>query len=85
MDHGINPFRDWAQIVDCGDISNTPFDKLQAIQELEHGWKQIGARGSKNTEKGDNVRLISIGGDHTISIIPQSPPRDDSSIMEANF
>ncbi|KAE8168354.1 arginase family-domain-containing protein [Aspergillus tamarii] len=68
MDHGINPFRDWAQIVDCGDISNTPFDKLQAIQELEHGWKQIGARQPKNTEKGDNVRLISIGGDHTITL-----------------
>ncbi|KAF9885242.1 hypothetical protein FE257_000602 [Aspergillus nanangensis] len=68
MDHGVNPFRDWAQVVDCGDISNTPFDKLQAIQELEHGWKQIGARRPKNTEKGDNVRLISIGGDHTITL-----------------
>lgn len=67
MDHGVNPFRDWAQVVDCDDILNTPFDKLQAIHELEQGWKQIGARRPKNLEKGDKVRLISMGGDHTIS------------------
>lgn len=67
MDHGVNPFRDWAEVVDCGDIRNTPFDKLQAIHELEQGWKQITARQPKNIDKGDHVRLISIGGDHTIS------------------
>ncbi|KAL3476150.1 arginase family-domain-containing protein [Aspergillus californicus] len=68
MDHGVNPFRDWAGVVDCGDIPNTPFDKLEAIHQLEHGWKQINAREPKDTDKGDHVRLISIGGDHTITL-----------------
>jgi agmatinase len=41
---------------------------LQAIHELEQGWKQIAARQLRNTDKGDHVRLISIGGDHTITL-----------------
>ncbi|CAI7654546.1 unnamed protein product [Penicillium bialowiezense] len=68
MDHGVNPFNDWASVVDCGDISNTPFDKLQAIHELEAGWKKIGSRKPQHEEKSKHVRLISIGGDHTITL-----------------
>ncbi|PYH84693.1 Arginase/deacetylase [Aspergillus uvarum CBS 121591] len=68
MDHEVNPFQDWASVVDRGDISNTPFDKLQAIHELEAGWAKIGSREPRNTEKGDHVRLLSLGGDHTITL-----------------
>lgn len=67
MDHDVNPFEDWATVVDCGDISNSPYDKLLAIQQLEHGSRQIGSRKPRHTDKGDHVRLLSIGGDHTIS------------------
>lgn len=67
MDHLRNPFKDWAAVVDCGDIGNSPFDKLQAIHELEAGWTAIAKRPAKNVEKGDVPRIISIGGDHTIS------------------
>jgi agmatinase len=68
MDHGTNPFRDWASVVDCGDIKNTPFDKVQAIHELEKGFSAIFARKPKNTSKGNVTRIITIGGDHTISL-----------------
>lgn len=68
MDHLRNPFRDWATVVDCGDIGNSPFDKLQAIHQLEAGWAAIAKRPAKATEKGDVPRIISIGGDHTISM-----------------
>ncbi|KAJ5796736.1 uncharacterized protein N7518_005276 [Penicillium psychrosexuale] len=68
MDHMVNPFTDWASIIDCGDISNTPFDKLQAIHELEAGWTKTASRKPQNKEKGKYVRLISIGGDHTITL-----------------
>lgn len=67
IDHGVNPFRSWAKVVDCGDISNTPFDKLVAIRELEHGMKSINSLKPKNVSSADAVRLITIGGDHTIS------------------
>ncbi|KAH6682866.1 arginase family-domain-containing protein [Halenospora varia] len=69
MDHGgINPFRDWAVVTDCGDISNTPFDKLVAIHELERGMKKINEQEPKNKTAADAVRLITIGGDHTITL-----------------
>lgn len=67
MDHGVNPFKDWATVTDCGDIPNTPFDKLLAIRELESGWNSINAQSSKNASVMDAVRVMSIGGDHTIS------------------
>lgn len=67
MDHGVNPFKDWATVTDCGDIVNTPFDKLLAIQELESGWNSINAQSPKNMSVMNAVRIISIGGDHTIS------------------
>ena len=67
LDHGVNPFRNWAKVTDCGDISNTPFDKLVAIQELEHGMRTINGLSPKNVSVADAVRLITIGGDHTIS------------------
>lgn len=68
VDHGVNPFRDWATVVDCGDIQNSPFDKLEAIHQLQKGWEAIAARKVKDTEKADRPRIISIGGDHTISL-----------------
>jgi agmatinase len=37
MDHQVNPFRDWASVADYGDIENTPFDKLEAIHQLQKG------------------------------------------------
>lgn len=67
MDHLVNPFTDWASVVDCGDIANSPFDKLQSIHELEAGWTSMGKRKVKATDKGNHPRFVSIGGDHTIS------------------
>lgn len=68
IDHGINPFKSWAKVTDCGDISNTPFDKMYAIRELEHGMKTINGMKPKNESAGDAVRLITLGGDHTITL-----------------
>jgi agmatinase len=46
--------------VDCGDISNTPFDKLEAIHQLQKGWEAIGARKAKNTTQGKVPRLLEL-------------------------
>jgi agmatinase len=67
MDHDLNPFRDWATVVDCVDIANTPFDKLVAIHELEKGMKAMNGLKPKNESVVDATRFITIGGDHTIS------------------
>ncbi|ETS80259.1 hypothetical protein PFICI_07788 [Pestalotiopsis fici W106-1] len=64
----MNPFRDWATVVDCGDIPNSVFDKYEAVQELGQGLHAMASRRPKTTSKGDNVRLITVGGDHTITL-----------------
>lgn len=63
----VNPFLDWANVVDCGDIPNSVFDKYEAVQELGSGLHAMATRKPKAVEKGENVRLITLGGDHTIS------------------
>ncbi|KAA8564894.1 hypothetical protein EYC84_010664 [Monilinia fructicola] len=68
IDNGVNPFRDWATVVDCGDIWNTPFDKHLALKQLENGMKSINSRTPKNDTDGKAIRAISIGGDHTITL-----------------
>jgi agmatinase len=73
MDHDLNPFSDWATIVDCGDVANTPFDKLIAIHELEKGMRAMNGLQPKNKTVGDAARFITIGGDHTISRVPLLP------------
>jgi agmatinase len=66
----INPFRDWATVVDCGDIPNSLFDKYEAVQELGHGIRAMSSRLPKTAQQGEKVRLVTIGGDHTISEYP---------------
>ncbi|KAL2071122.1 hypothetical protein VTL71DRAFT_12357 [Oculimacula yallundae] len=69
MDHpGVNPFTDWATVTDCGDLENTPFDKLVAIHELEKGMIAINSLKPRNESVADAVRLVTIGGDHTITL-----------------
>lgn len=67
IDNGVNPFRSWATVVDCGDIFNTPFDKHHALKQLEKGVSAIATKYPKNDTVGDAVRIVNIGGDHTIS------------------
>ncbi|GKT42128.1 putative agmatinase 1 [Colletotrichum spaethianum] len=64
----MNPFRNWATVVDCGDIANSLFDKLEAVHDLQAGLGRMASRVPKTAEKGDSVRLITIGGDHTITL-----------------
>ena len=64
----VNPFLDWASVVDCGDIPNSVFDKYEAVQELGAGLRSMATRKPKAAEKGDHVRLITLGGDHTITL-----------------
>ncbi|KAK5679555.1 hypothetical protein LTS10_008376 [Elasticomyces elasticus] len=59
---------DWAKIVDCGDIANSPFDKLVAISELENGSRKLLSTPAANNKTSTQPRLITLGGDHTISL-----------------
>lgn len=82
MDHENGAFNNWATVVDCGDIPNTPFDKLKAIEQLTRGSKSILSRAPKSEEHSKAVRMLSIGGDHTISKstnLPYVKPKNNHS------
>lgn len=37
----MNPFRDWAKLVDCGDVPVTPYDSSYAIKQMAAGHKTL--------------------------------------------
>src|SRR3984957_8995958 len=55
---GVEPFRR-QQVVDAGDIACNPFDLLEAIAQIEEGALEL---------MGDGKSLVTLGGDHTISL-----------------
>jgi agmatinase len=54
----VSPF-EVAQVADAGDIAVNPFDINAAIDTIEHAAADLTS---------DNRRLVTIGGDHTISL-----------------
>lgn len=60
---GINPFDNWAEFMDCGDIPITPMDNTLALKQMQLAYKQLFKRKAKNSEV---PRYLSLGGDHSI-------------------
>jgi agmatinase len=54
----VSPFAA-AQVVDAGDIACNPFDIVEAIGQIQAGAQRVA---------GDQAKLVSIGGDHTIAL-----------------
>lgn len=67
---GINPYQDWAHIIDCGDIPVTPMDNQLALQQMDAAYEELIS--GTNTSSGlphTFPRLVSLGGDHSV-ILP---------------
>ncbi|KAL6931036.1 related to agmatinase [Hanseniaspora guilliermondii] len=60
---GINPFDDWAEVIDCGDIPITPMDNTLALKQMQLAYKQLFKRKAKNSQV---PKYLSLGGDHSI-------------------
>lgn len=54
----VEPFAE-QQVVDAGDVPCTPYNIMQAIQEIDDGAREVLQRSDK---------LLTIGGDHTIAL-----------------
>ncbi|CAO3686415.1 unnamed protein product [Umbelopsis vinacea] len=63
----VNPFSDWAKVVDCGDIAVTPYDNKFAIDQIQFGHQELLHR-KPSTATSKFPRLITLGGDHTITL-----------------
>ncbi|KAI7856654.1 agmatinase [Circinella umbellata] len=67
MEVGINPFRSWASMVDCGDVPFEPFSSEHAMKQIEEYTKYLLLRPPQIGESESKPpRLITLGGDHTI-------------------
>jgi agmatinase len=65
---GINPYQDWAKVIDCDDIPVTPVDNKLALRQITEGYAELLKRPIHNTKNGKGLppRLVTLGGDHSI-------------------
>ncbi|KZZ99265.1 Ureohydrolase [Moelleriella libera RCEF 2490] len=63
----INPYRNWAKIIDCGDIPITPFDNVIAREQMTQALKELGSRRAVSALS-PRPRLLTLGGDHSLTL-----------------
>lgn len=63
----INPYQNWAKIVDCGEIPITPIDNNVAQAQMTEALKQLGKRKSASGLI-TKPRIITLGGDHSLTL-----------------
>lgn len=64
---GINPYKDWANFIDCGDIPITPMDNAIAVKQMTLAFEEL-LLNRKSTDGKLPPRLIALGGDHSITL-----------------
>ncbi|KAM0723051.1 hypothetical protein Q7P37_001250 [Cladosporium fusiforme] len=71
---GLNPYREWAEIIDCGDIPITPFDNALAVRQMSEAFTNLAHSKAplKSAESSVAYRkqpkLLTLGGDHSIAL-----------------
>ncbi|KAI2612513.1 Arginase/deacetylase [Hypoxylon fragiforme] len=65
---GINPYKSWARIIDCGDIPATPMDNAVAVKQMTAAFSELGARAAVSSHLAPRPRLMTLGGDHSLSL-----------------
>ncbi|KAL2402884.1 Guanidinobutyrase [Exophiala dermatitidis] len=78
---GINPYRNWATVLDCGDIPVTPFDNAIAFPQMTEAYRDLQRRPAKSQPPISPIkdvmrgkdgiyhpRLITLGGDHSVAL-----------------
>jgi agmatinase len=71
---GLNPYTNWAHVVDCGDIPITPFDNVLALRQMSEGYEELATRQavSVNADSAasylQTAKIVTLGGDHSIAL-----------------
>ncbi|GKT53356.1 arginase [Colletotrichum tofieldiae] len=63
----VNPYANWATILDCGDIPVTPMDNAVALEQMSAAFKELGARRPVSSSL-SRPKLITLGGDHSLAL-----------------
>ncbi|KAF2486829.1 arginase family-domain-containing protein [Neohortaea acidophila] len=71
---GVNPYLEWAKIIDCGDIPVTPFDNTLALRQMTEAYTNLAHSSPSAANKDSPVKyrrtpkLFTLGGDHSIAL-----------------
>ncbi|KAJ4150978.1 hypothetical protein LMH87_011701 [Akanthomyces muscarius] len=63
----VNPYQNWAKIVDCGDIPVTPYDNAIAREQMTQGLKALGQHRTVSSVS-SRPKLMTLGGDHSLTL-----------------
>ncbi|KAI0128362.1 arginase family-domain-containing protein [Xylariales sp. AK1849] len=64
---GVNPYRDWARVLDCGDIPIIPVDNAVALEQMTAAFTELGNRAPISPLL-SKPKLITLGGDHSLAL-----------------
>lgn len=70
----LNPYTEWATIIDCGDIPVTPFDNGLALRQMTEAFTNLAhsTAPQENAKSSMSYRrkpkLLTLGGDHSIAL-----------------
>lgn len=68
---GINPYVNWASVLDCGDIPVTPFDNALALHQMTSAYTELLSRKALSAGTPPSLthpKLVTLGGDHSIAL-----------------
>jgi len=71
---GLNPYQEWATIIDCGDIPITPFDNALAVRQMSEAFTNLAHQSAPKASRESSVtyrnrpKLLTLGGDHSIAL-----------------
>ncbi|KAF2862844.1 Arginase/deacetylase [Piedraia hortae CBS 480.64] len=71
---GLNPYREWAKMVDCGDVPVTPFDNELALRQMTEAFTELSHRAAPGKSARSHAKyrqkskLFTLGGDHSIAL-----------------
>lgn len=71
---GLNPYRDWATIIDCGDVPITPFDNDLALRQMTEAFTNLAHTKAPEASRDSSVsyrhipKLLTLGGDHSVAL-----------------
>ncbi|TKA79366.1 hypothetical protein B0A55_02850 [Friedmanniomyces simplex] len=70
----LNPYKEWAQVIDCGDIPITPFDNALALRQMTEAFTNLAHSVAPRENAESSVayrrkpKLLTLGGDHSIAL-----------------
>ncbi|EXU99374.1 arginase family protein [Metarhizium robertsii] len=64
----VNPYQNWARIIDCGDIPITPLDNAIAAEQMTQAFRRLGRARPASALSAGKPKLVTLGGDHSLAL-----------------